>query len=62
MNVYTLGNPYHRTLFNNKGETGLLTHVTTWNLHTIIIGEKVKVLILYGSIYTIYAVKNDKIV
>lgn len=24
------GNPYHRTLFNNKGDW-LLTHVTTWN-------------------------------
>ena len=42
-------------------ETGLLTHVTTWNFHTIMFSEKVNGYILYGFIYIIHAVKNDKI-
>lgn len=60
MNIYTLVIHMieHYSIIK---ETGLLTHVTTWNLHTIMFSEKVKGYILYGSIYIIYAVKNYKI-
>ena len=61
MNVYSLV-IHIIEHYSTIKETGLLTHVTTWNLPTIMFSEKVKGYILYGSIYTIYAVKNDKIV
>ena len=60
MNVYTLVMKLEH--YSTIKETGLLTHVTTWNLHTIMFSEKAKGYMLYGSIYITYAVKNDRIV